>query len=111
MSGPALWIGDPVRGRNLHTGDLIVGTLTALETSALDGKVYATVEKSDGTGPGVIEAYRLNGPRVCRRPQPRGEWGDDQVTCRNCGRPIYANGPYDTDRLTHRLDRVPSRYR
>lgn len=110
MSRSALWIGDRVSGTNRYTGDRVTGTLTS-KSPGLDGYGYAVVEKSDGTGPQTIRTDDLSGPRRCYRPTPRGQWGADQTTCANCGRPLYANGPYDTDRLTHDATRPASRYR
>ena len=107
----ALWIGDRVSGTNRYTGDRVTGVLTSKETSVMDGLDYAVVEKSDGTGDQYIRLDDLSGPRRCYRPTPSGEWGADQTTCANCGRQLYANGPYDTDRLTHDPTRPASRYR
>lgn len=113
MRGPALWIGDRVHGTNRHTGDTVAGELMAIEPTSFPevepGVSYAIVKTHEGERP--IDTRDLRGPRRCYRPRPSGDWGADQTTCINCGRQLYANGPYDTDRLTHDPTRPAARYR
>lgn len=106
MSGAAFWIGDRMYGVNRFTDEVVEGKLTKLETSDLDGKVYALVETRDGER--AILAADLRGPRWCNKPTPREPWDG---TCARCGRDIYVNGPYDAESYTHHLSRVPGRYR
>lgn len=102
-----IFVDDPVTGRNRHTGERVRGRVVAIQRSDLDGQQYAEVADQAGAI-SVVALSDLVGPRRCYRPTARDPWDG---TCARCGRNIYPNGPYDTDRLTHRLDRVASRYR
>jgi hypothetical protein len=99
--------GDPVRGRNPYTDEHIRGRVLDIKRSDLDGYDYARVSL-DGGGVTLAAVSWLIGPRRCYRPTPREPWDG---TCARCGRLIYVNGPYDSDRYTHNAARVAGRYR
>lgn len=99
-------VGDPVRGRNPYTDEIVRGEVITIEVSALDGREYADVRQADGTV-AVIATRHLIGPPRCVRPTANDPWDG---RCARCGREIWVNGPYDSESLTHDKSRVNSRY-